>query len=126
MTRSDFEMAYSLYSDIFKDVNNFRPRNHAKWERLGLDALNAEIDNLTESLEAILETEREEGAKWYDLEPIDCPHLEAEYLADLEAEEWAEDERQIARDAQKVEEAQELQWVQWEVLEMNLMGLRHR
>ena len=116
---SDFDMAYSLYSDIFKDVNNFRPRNHAKWVRLGLDDLNAEIDSLQARLEAILEAQREEEA-------YDCPHLEAEYLADLEAEEWAEDEREIARIAQKAEEALELQWIQWEVLEMNLMGLRHR
>lgn len=121
MTLSDFDKAYSLYSDIFKDVNNFRPRNHAKWVRLGLDALNAEIDSLQARLEAILEAQREEAGYWHD-----CPHLEDEYLADREAEEWAEDERQLARDAQRAEEALELQWLHWEVLEMNLMGLRHR
>ena len=121
MTRSDFEYAYSIYSDTFKDVHNFRPRNHAKWVAEGLDALNAEIDSLQDELEAILEAQREEAGYWYD-----CPHLEDEYLADREAEEWAEDERQQALDAQRAEEAQELQWVQWEVLEMNLMGLRHR
>ena len=121
MTLPDLDKAYPLDSDIFKDVNNFRPRNHAKWVRLGLDALNAENDSLQARLEAILEAQREEAGYWHD-----CPHLEDEYLADREAEEWAEDERQLARDAQRAEEALELQWLHWEVLEMNLMGLRHR
>lgn len=119
---SDFDQAYSIYSDTFKDVHGFRPRNHAKWVALGLSALNAEIDKLQEELEEILEAQREEESGYWH----DCHHLEAEYLADREAEEWAEDERQIARDAQRTEEAKELQWVHWEVLEMNMMGLRHR
>lgn len=76
----------------------YQTRNHAKWERLGLEALNNQIDKLQEEVEAI---------------------IEAEYLARCEAEE-------VARKAQKAEEALELQWVHWEVLEMNLIGLRHR
>ena len=92
------------------------------WEHEGLDALNARIDFLQARLEARLEAQREEESGYWH----DCPHLEDEYLADREAEEWAEDERQLARDAQRAEEALELQWLHWEVLEMNLMGLRHR
>ena len=119
MFQSEFSKAFSLYSDLYKDVWGSRPRNHAKWERLGLEALNNQIDKLQEEVEAIIEAELEEGAKWYDLEPIEYPQQDAEYLARCEAEE-------IALQAQKAEEARELQWVHWEVLEMNLIGLRHR
>ena len=122
MNLSDFEYAYSIYSDTFKDLCGFRPRTYTFWEHEGLDALNPRIDFLQARLEARLEAQREEEADYWH----DCPHLEDESLADREAEEWADDERQLARDAQRAEEALELQWVQWEVLEMDLMGLRHR
>tara|TARA_A100001388_G_scaffold276918_1_gene266085 strand:- start:1841 stop:2209 length:369 start_codon:yes stop_codon:yes gene_type:complete len=122
MTRSDFEMAYSLYSDIYKDVHNFRPRNHAKWVRLGLDALNAEIDSLAEELKEILEAEREaeENYSRYDA----SYEADLDYYYDLQELVWErQDEEERKENAEK---ALDHQWLQWEVLEMNLMGLRHR
>lgn len=121
MNLSDFEKAYSLYSDIFKDVNNFRPRNHAKWVRLGLDALNAEIDKLQARLEAILEAEREEeNYSRYDA----SYEADLDYYYDLQELVWErQDEEERKENAEK---ALDHQWIQWEVLEMNLMGLRHR
>ena len=121
MNLSDFEYAYSIYSDIFKDVNNFRPRNHAKWVAEGLDALNAEIDKLQARLEAILEAEREEES---------YPRYDASYEADLDYyydlqelmwSRWEEEEQK-----ENAEKALDLKWLQWEVVEMDLMGLRFR
>jgi hypothetical protein len=124
MNLSDFEKAYSLYSDIFKDVNHFRPRNHAKWVAEGLDALNAEIESLAQELEAILEAERkaesEEIFSRYDA----SYEADLDYYYDLQELVWErQDEEERKENAEK---ALDHQWLQWEVLEMDLMGLRFR
>lgn len=115
MFLTDFPKAFCLYSDLHKDVVGFRPRNHAKWELLGLEALNSEIDKLQEELEEILEADH-----------ADMVAENAENDLALKAEELEYQAKREERIIQEAKEAQEIQWVHWEVLEMNLIGLRHR
>jgi len=50
VVRTDIDMARGMYSDIFKDVNGFRPRHCSDDLWNSLEALDAEIESLAGQL----------------------------------------------------------------------------